>query len=179
MKSIFILSLFTALTRVLFGGESALTVTYQPLDGLGSVRVVISQVTCHDWYSHSGAATAIGLISAPNVPPTNNPEKATEDVNLASICKVHFEASDIGNPSAPLGLTMDLTKFSIPENIGQTAEEIIRSSLECLRRCLPAKLRNTALTFKSKDSDRAWVDVIVREFNVHKRHKVFHRPREN
>src|SRR5688572_28365602 len=88
------------LTSVAFAGESALTVTYQPLDGLGAGTIHVTQVTCHDWYSHSGRPTQIDLISAPNVPPTNNPKEARENLNLASACGLWFGAGDIGDAKA-------------------------------------------------------------------------------
>ncbi|WP_395747555.1 hypothetical protein [Prosthecobacter sp.] len=159
-----------------FGGESMLTVTYQPLDGMGSGSIVIAEVTCHDWYATSGMATQIGLISARNVPPTNNLEQARNDVNLASLCGLRFEASDIGNRTAPLGLKLDATKFSVPKSASGTPEEIIRASLECLRRCLPAKLRTTPVTLSCRDSDKEWLQKIVSEFNAHDRTKVFFIP---
>lgn len=176
MKRSVTISVLIAMTLAVLGGESSLTITYQPLDGLGSGEITISQVTCHDWYSQSGTATAIGLISAPNVPPTNNPEKATENLNLASACGVQFYASDIGDPKAPLELTMDVTKFVIPKRFGHSRENIIRSCLECLRLCLPEKLRDTPVTLKAADSDKPWLLEIVREFNAHDRRKVFHTP---
>lgn len=176
MKRALSISVLIAMTLAVFGGESSLTITYQPLDGLGSGEITISQVTCHDWYSHSGKATAIGLISAPNVPPTNNPEKATENLNLASTCGVKFYASDIGDPNAALELTMDVTKFRIPTRFGHSRENIIRSCLECLRLCLPEKLRDTPVTLKATDPDKPWLSEIVRGFNAHDRQKVFHTP---
>ena len=168
--------LLLAMSQAVFAGESSLTITYQPLDGLGSGEITISQVTCHDWNSHSGMATAIGLISAPNVPPTNNPTKATQNLNLASVCGVSFISSDIGDPSAALELTLDATKFVIPEQFGHPRENIIRSCLECLRRCLPEKLRKTPVKLDAADSDKEWMGKIVREFNKHDRRKVFYRP---
>ncbi len=165
-------------TFMAFCGESSLTITYQPIDGLGSGGICISQVTCHDWNSHSDTATVIGLISAPNVPPTNNPEKATENLNLASVCGVQFYASDIGDPKAALELEMDVTKFTIPKRFGHTKENIIRSCLECLRLCLPEKLRDTPLKLKANDRDELWLSEIVREFNTHNRRRVFHTPAE-
>ncbi|HEX2751037.1 MAG TPA: hypothetical protein VHM91_23720 [Verrucomicrobiales bacterium] len=167
-----------ALAQPLPAGESSLTVTYQPLDGLGSGEITISSVTCHDWSSHTGMATAIGLISAANVPPTNNPAKATENLNLASVCGVRFSASDIGDPRAALELTMDVTRFSVPKRYSYPRENIIRSCLECLRRCLPEKLLKTPLTLKASDTDKAWVSKIVSEFNACDRKKVFYTPPE-
>lgn len=176
MKHALSISVLIAMTLAAMGGESSLTITYQPLDGLGSGKIAISQVTCHDWYSHGSATTAIGLISAPNVLPTNNPKEATENLNLASACDVKFYASDIGDPKAALELTMDVTKFAIPKRFGHPRENIIRSCLECLRLCLPEKLRDTPVTLKAADSDKAWLSEIVREFNAHDRRKVFHTP---
>ena len=177
MKFFSTLSVLLGLTRVFsMGGESSLTVTYQPLDGLGSGEITISQVTCHDWYSHSGQETSIGLISAKNIPPTNNAKDATENLNLASVCGVHFGTSDLGDPEAALELTLDTTEFVIPKRFDHSRENIIRSCLECLRLCLPDKLRETPLTIKAGDSDKKWLSEIVREFNAHDRKKVFHTP---
>src|SRR2546422_959555 len=111
MKHAVTISVLLAATYWLLGGESSLTTTYQPLDGLGSGAITISQVACHDWYSHSGQPTAIGLISAPNVPPTNNPKRATENLNLASVCGVRFGCGDIETTRE---LTLDATGFAIP-----------------------------------------------------------------
>lgn len=174
MKRSLAIPLLFAMKIAALGGESSLTVTYQPLDGLGSGEITISQVTCHDWYSHSGSA--VGLISAPNIPPTNNPKDATENLNLASVCGVRFVASDLGDPEAALELTLDATGFAIPKRFDHPRENIIRSCLECLRLCLPEKLRQTAVTLKAGDSDKPWLLEIVREFNAHDRKKVFHIP---
>ena len=73
MKLSFAVILLATATVALFAGESVITQTVQPLDGLGSGEIVIAPVMCHDWYSHSGLPTAIGLISAKNIPPTNAP----------------------------------------------------------------------------------------------------------
>lgn len=127
--SVFITVVITT-ALMLLRGEPSLTITYQPLDGLGSGEITISQVTCHDGYSHSGMATAIGLISIPNISPTNKPEKVTENLNMASACGVQFFASDIGDPKAALELSMDVTNFMIPKRFGHSRENIIRSCLE-------------------------------------------------
>lgn len=176
MKRTAVISVLLAMARVMFGGESSLTTTYQPLDGLGSSEIVIVQVTCHDWFSHSGQVTAIGLISAPNVPPTNNPKDATENLNLASVCGVRFVASEIGDSQAPRELMLDATNFVIPKRFGHSRENIIRSCLECLRLCLPDPLRDTPVKLKAADSDMPWLSEIVGEFNAHDRRTVFHNP---
>ncbi len=164
------------LVRFSLAGESALTITYQPLNGLGSGTIRISQVTCHDWYSHSGQATQISLISAPNIPPTNNPKEATENLNLASVCGVRFWTSDLGIPTEPLVLTMDLSQFSVPQRFEYPREDIIRACLECLRRCLPDRLQKTPLTLECREIDSPWLTKIVSDFNAHDRSKVFFIP---
>ena len=176
MKPPTILLVLIAMTRSVLGSESMLTLTYQPLDGLGSGRIVISQVTCHDGYATSGRATAINLISAPNVPPTNKPAAADENLNLASVCGVGFDAGDLGDPKAPRELTMDLTKFEIPRRFEHPREDIVRACLECLRRCLPDLIKETPLTLIASETDKLWVSGIVREFNTHDRRKVFFEP---
>lgn len=164
------------LVRAAFAGESSLTVTYQPLDGLGSGSIRIAQVTCHDWYSHSGQATQLGLISAPNVPPTNNPKEATENLNLASVCGLRFGSSDLGNTKVALSLMMDATGFKVPGRFGHAREDIVRATLECLRLCLPERLQNTHVTLKCSETDKPWMEKILSEFNAHDRSKVFFTP---
>jgi hypothetical protein len=165
------------LAQAAFAGESSLTVTYQPLDSLGSGSIHIAQVTCHDWYSHSGQATQLGLISAPNVPPTNNRKEAIENLNLASVCGLGFWSSDLGDPRAALELTMVATGFKVPERSGHTREDIIRASLECLRHCLPERLQKTAVTLTCSETDKPWMEKILSEFNAHDRTKVFFTPK--
>lgn len=116
------------------------------------------------------------MISVPNVPPTNNPNVATQNLNLASVCGVGFGTSDIGDPKAVPELALDVTKFLVPKKLDHSRENIIRACLECLRRCLPNKLRQTPLTLKASDEDKPWVSVIVQEFNAHDRTKVFYTP---
>ncbi len=152
-----------------------LTATFQPLDGLGSGTIKIVEVNCHDWYGMSGQPTSIGLISSPNVPPTNNPEQAKEDLNLASVCGLRFSCGDI---DTTLELTLDATAFSVSQRFGHSREHILRASLECLRRCLPEKLRRTALTLKVADDNRDWMAELIAEFNAHDRTKVFFTPAE-
>jgi hypothetical protein len=173
MKALRIPIIGALFMQLAFAGESSLTITYQPLDGLGSDSIQIAQVTCHDWYASSGMPTQIGLISAPNVPPTNNRKEAIEDLNLASVCGVKFETSELGDPKATLGLALDATKFSLPQRFNHPREQILRACLECLRRCLPDKLLKTPVTLKCNDADREWMSKIVTDFNAHDRAKVF------
>lgn len=175
MKRAISISVLIAMTVWVLAGESSLTTTYQPLDGLGSGAIVISQVACHDWYSHSGQPTAIGLISAPNVPPTNNPKEATENLNLASVCGLRFGCGDIETTRE---LTLDATGSAILRRFDHPREHIVRASLECLRRCLPEKLRDTPVTLRASEPNKAWLSDIIREFNAHDRRKVFFTPTE-
>ncbi|MBK1814253.1 hypothetical protein JIN84_01350 [Luteolibacter yonseiensis] len=174
MKLLLAFSLLTA--AISSGGESSLTTTYQPFFGLGYSRITIAPVICHDWYSHSGQATAIPLISAKNVPPTNNPKEAVEDVNIASRCKVYFYTNDIGDLRVPPEMTMDVASFVVPQGNAYPREEIIRACLECLRRCLPERLVDIPLSLKATDADKEWVSKITEEFNSHDRRKVFFSP---
>lgn len=81
---------------------------------------------------------------------------------MAAACGVKFYASDLDDPEAALELTMDVTGFVIPERFGHPRENIIRSCLECLRLCLPEKLRDTPVTLKAADSEKPWLSEIVR-----------------
>ena len=115
--------------------------TYQPLDEFGKSDIVIVPVTCLQWYSNS-ASSAVDLIGVRNVPPTDNPKEANEDLNLASVCGVKFSTSDLGSEQAPLHLTLDATKFSVPERFSSHSKEnIVRACLECLRLCTPRNSR--------------------------------------
>ena len=172
MKLLHAIIALIALTLPTQAGESSLTITYQPLDGLGAGRIFVHSVTCHDWYSSSGQATAIGLISAPNIPPANN-KNATEDLNLASVCGVNFFTSDLGDPKAAPGITMDCTQFVVPKRFGYPRQEIVRACLECLRRCLPDTLLKTPVTLKATKIDMIWMKLILEEFNEHDRSKPF------
>lgn len=172
MKDYLIMGVLVLFTQVAMAGESTLTTTYQPLAGLGSGGITIVPVTCHHWYSHS-ASSAVDLIAVKNVPPTDNPSQATDDLNLASVCGIRFSTSDLGAIGVPLEITLDLSKFMIPKRYAYPREEIVRSSLECLRRCLPKKLFKTPVTLKASNPDKKWMSMIVDEFNSHDRSKVF------
>ena len=181
MKKSLLLSFLLTLSACsfTFAGESGLTVTYQPLDGLASGTIHIAQVTCHDWYRLGGGATQIPLISAPNVPPTNNPKEATQDLNLASLSGLKFRTSDLGGSSITAhSVTLDATHFKVPPNAGHPREDLVRASLECLRLCLPEKLQQTPLTLECREADQPWLTQIVADFNSKDRAKVFFTPAE-
>lgn len=163
--------------RVAIAGESALTTTFQPLDGLGSGVVTVVQVTCHHWNAMSSVGSAVDLIHARNVPPTDNPAQATQDLNLASRCGLRFSTNDLGAAGAVPMIIMDVTKFDDSKAGGYPREDIVRASLECLRRCLPEKLRSTKITLSCRDADREWLSKIVSEFDSAPRDKPFYEPK--
>jgi hypothetical protein len=169
MKSAITAIIYLCISAHALAGESSLTKTFQPMDGLGAGEIVIVEVTCHDWYSHSGQPTAIGLISAKNVPPTNS-EKATDDINLASLSHLYFGCQDI--EAAIPNLVMAADKFVAAG--GYPKETILRASLECLRRVLPSKLMKTELTFTSSPENREWMNKIVSDFNRADKSKPFY-----
>ncbi len=156
--------------------ESELLTTYQPLNGLGSGSIIIAPVTCHQWFA-SSAAGPVNFISAKNVPPTDNPEKATADLNLANVYGLHFSTSDLGSPQDPVTMTLDATHFRIAE-AGHPKEDVVRASLECLRICAGSeRFSKVPLTVKLPQKDSRWLEKIVDEFNRHDREKVFFTPK--
>ena len=173
MKAALTAIVYYCFSALASGGESGLVKTFQPIDGLGSGKVIVAEVTCLDWYSHSGQPTTIGLISAKNVPPTNS-EKAAEDINLASLSNLVFRCDDIEAKTPKLTLTAD--KFVAARDYSK--EDILRASLECLRRVLPQKLTKTDLTFTSSEEDHDLIAKIVLEFNKADRGKVFYPTQE-
>jgi len=161
---------------VAYGSESTLTATYQPLAGLASGEVAVVQVTCHHWYAHS-AGSAVDLIHLRNVPPTDNPKEATEDLNLASRCGLKFSTNDLGAAQSAPMILLDANQFDESKSGGYDKEAIVRASLECLRRCLPAKLVATKVTLKCGDADKGWLSRIVAQFNSAPRDRPFYESR--
>lgn len=175
----FFLPLLLAPTAIL-AGESSLTLTWQPLSTLGGGGIRICEVACHDWYGHSGANTAVQLISARNVPPSNNPKEATDDLNLASASGLAFSCTDPESDEKQ-ELTLDATKFESPGALAEEddRENIVRSALECLRRVTAQPpYSKLPLTLKASDNHKAWLTPIVAQFNKHDRTKVFYTPEE-
>lgn len=169
MLSLSVLMLVHAVTA----SESALTTTYQPLNGLGAGGVHVIQVTCHHWYANS-ASSAIDLIHRRNVPPTDNPERATADLNLASVCGLRFSTNDLGAVGSEPWIVLDATRFDGSKVDVSLKEDVIRASLECLRRCLPDRLMATKVTLKCQDRDKEWMSKIVAEFDAAPRDKPFY-----
>jgi hypothetical protein len=175
-----------AFVRIATAGQSTLTKTYQPLCGHATIDIVIAEVTCHHWYA-SSASSSLDLIAERNVPPTDNPGQAHENLNVASICGLMFSLNDQGGqqPPSPV-VTLDATRFALAGPFaGTSAEEraklrdkIVRASLECVRRCLGERQAKTPVTLKCEEADKEWLGKIVEEFNAHDRGKAFFEPSE-
>lgn len=162
------------IASVAHAGESALTTTYQPLAGLGAGDVKVVQVTCHHWYAH-GSSSPVDLIHLRNVPPTDNPQEATEDLNLSSRCGLKFSINDFRTAGSVPIVLLDATLFDATKSGGYDKEAVIRASLECLRRCLPVKWATTKVSLRCKDADKEWLVSIVSQFNKAPKDKVFYK----
>ncbi|WP_035614951.1 hypothetical protein [Haloferula sp. BvORR071] len=173
MKRItFFLSLLLSLTGSALAGESSLAKTWQPLMSLGESGLYIREVTCHQW-NYPGPGADIHLIGARNVPPTDDPEHAKEDINLASIYGLVFEigGADDANPE----VTLNTTKMKATSEDGQEWRvRVLRASLECVRRvAVEHKLKKVPLALKANDADKPWLEPIIAEFNKHDLSKPF------
>ncbi|MDI1312596.1 hypothetical protein [Prosthecobacter sp.] len=146
---------------------SALVRTYQPF---GMDRITIEPVTCYAWNAQIAVDDALLYISAKNEAP-NFSKTPVGDLNLASTSHLSFSNSESGT-GRPMKVVMKADEFVITE--GYTREDIVKACLECVRRVLPEKLRNTPLTFSASPENKAWMSKIVDEFNQHDRSKVFY-----
>lgn len=170
------IGIYLAFSQLVMGGHSCLSTTYQPLVHPVKTEIWIVPVTCHHWYCNS-AGSAIDLIGVKNVPPSDKPDQAKQDLNLASLCGVKFSTSDLGLKDVPLKVTMDVTKFQIPKLYSELPRaEAVRACLECLRRLMEGRFLHTPVTLKASDENRKWAGEIVKKFNVHDRTKVFYTP---
>ena len=177
MKTISIILPILLAARIAIAGESALGTTYQPLDGLGAGVITVVPVTCHYWNAMSSVGSVIDLIDIRNVPPTDNPTEATQDLNLASLCKLHFSTNDLGIEGAVPEIFLDATKFDVTKARGYGKEDIVRASLECLRLCLRENMKSTKITLSCRDEDKEWLTKIVSEFDSAPRDKPFYEPK--
>ncbi len=171
MKTFSFILPFLMAARVAVAGEPALTMTYQPLSGLRSGVIAVVPVVCHHWYATS-VGSAVDLIHVRNVPPTDNPASATEDLNLASRGGLKFSTNDLGVAEPVPMILLDATKFDSSKT-GYPKEDVIRASLECLRLCVPEQLKSTKITLKCRDEDREWLSKIVTEYDSAPRDKPF------
>ena len=154
--------------RAVFGGESSLTQTYQPLDGLGSGEIVIAPVMCHDWYSHSGFPTAITLIGAKNVPPTNAPQ-AIGNINLAFEAGIKLSyAEDTGGR---MTITIDFQTLQVPR--GREELQLVAVTLECLRLVVGERLDQMSIRASLKSSGQEHLRQLLEEFIKHPKKKPF------
>jgi hypothetical protein len=156
-----------------FAGESGLIRTFQPLDATGAGWISIEQVTCYVSNFDAREVSAIEYISTKNLPPTRS-EKGSGDLNLASTSNIYFdwEAAEGKAPKLFMGADRFVATRSFPR------EEILKASLECLRRVLPDKLVKTELTFSSSPENHEWIGKIVSEFNHCDKSKEFYKAKE-
>jgi len=170
MKTLLNSSLVFAAAARLFAGESMLTQTIQPLDGLGSGEVVIAPVICHDWIAFSGFPTAIGLITAKNVPPTNAP-KPVDDINIASASGLVLSFTE---DSAGKGVvTLDCRALRIPQRLSCTELQAVGATLECLRQVAGPKLNAMTLTATLKPTGQEAIQKRVEAFIQQPKDKPF------
>jgi hypothetical protein len=89
------------------------------------------------------------------------------------VCGLRFSTSDPGDPQAKPLVLLDATRFNASKARGYDKEEIVRASLECLRRTLPAPLAQTPVSLRCAERDKPWLSAIVAAFNAHPRGKPF------
>ena len=159
-----------ATASTLFAGESALTQTFQPLDGLGAGRVIIAPVMCYDWYAHSGWHAAIGLITAKNIPPTNAP-KPIEDTNAASACGLSLDAGE--DAAGHITVTLDCRALQVPQRLGCTELQIVGATLECLRQVAGPKLNSITIQATLKPNGQEAIQKLIAAFIKHPKDKEF------
>jgi hypothetical protein len=170
MKLRIALLLVVAAVAQSLAGESALTQTVQPLDGLGSGEIVIAPVMCHDWSSHSGMPTAIGLITAKNIPPTNAP-KPVEDINIASACGLVLTYAEDKERRGVV--TLDCRALRIPLYLGCTELEAVGVTLECLRKVAGANLNKMTIVATLKPDGQETIGKLVEAFKKHAKDQPF------
>jgi hypothetical protein len=154
----------------LIAGESGLTQVFQPLDGLGSDAIQIAPVMCHDWYAHAGWFSAIGLITAPNIPPTNAP-KAVDDINLASVFGLKLQYTE--DAPAHGTVTLDCTSLQKPQRVSCTEQQAVRATLECLRRVAGDHIRSVRVEYRLKSSGQEELRQIIEAFIKHPKDQPF------
>jgi hypothetical protein len=147
-----------------------LTQTIQPLDGMGSGEIVIAPVMCHDWNALSGLPTAIGLIAAKNIPPTNAP-KPVGDINIASGCGL---ALSYDEDSTGRGIvTLDCRALRVPQQFSCTEIQAVGATLECLRQVVGPKLDQMTLRATLKPNGQESIQKLVDTFIKHPKKEPF------
>jgi hypothetical protein len=167
--SLFVL-LAWLLSTPLFAGESSLTRTFQPLDGLASGEIEIAPVICHDWYAFSGFPTATALIAAKNIPPTNAP-KPVADINVVSLCGIAIQVEE--KMLEKWIVVLDFRALKVPQSIGCTELQAVCSTLECLRLVAGKKLDEIELRPLLKPTGQEKIQEQIKAFLKHPKDKEF------
>jgi len=172
MKLLIVLGGWVYTVMACLGGESSLITIYQPMDGLGSGLVEIRPVTCYVHNGDSGIALGVGLVSVVNMPPDlgSRPGVERRDLNLASLCKLHFNSPD---PNTDREVTLDATGFTMGKS-SYEKETVVRAALECLRRSLPEGMKKFPVRLKAGEKDLEWMGKIVEQYNSCDRGKAFY-----
>ncbi len=147
-----------------------LTQTMQPLDGLASGEIVIAPVMCHDWNALSGWPTAIGLITAKNIPPSSAP-KAVEDINIASACSLvlSYEEDAAGRGT----VTLDGRALRVPQRFSCSEVQAVGATLECLRQVVGPKLDQMTIKARLNPTGQEALQKCVDAFIKHPKQEPF------
>jgi len=137
---------------------------------MASGKIEIAPVMCHDWYAFSGFPTAIGLITAKNVPPTNAP-KPIEDINVASACNLSFTVNE--DATGRLVVTLDCRNLKVPQRFGCTELQAVGATLESLRLVAGAKLDLMKIEIQLKPKGQEEIQKLVAAFIKHPKDKAF------
>ena len=170
VKISLVTSLAFAVGAQLLAGESMLTRTIPPLDGLGSSEVLIAPVMCYDWYALSGQPTAIGLITAQNIPPTNAPKHA-DDINIASASgvKLSFTEDSTGRGV----VVLDCRALLVPKRFSCTELQAVGATLECLRQVAGPRLDTMSIKATLKPNGQEAIKKLVEGFIKQPKDKPF------
>lgn len=151
-------------------GESGLTKVYQPFDNFNGDGILIESVMCYEHNVMSGLPTAISLITAKNIPPTNW-SKPIEDVNLASVCNLNLGYEE--DAVQKITVTMYCGDLTIPQRVAGRPEEIVGATLECLRLVMGKKLDQMSLKIQTKEHGQEKLRELFEKFVRHPKDKPF------
>ena len=143
---------------------------FQPLDGLESDVIQIAPVMCYDRNTHAGWFTAVELITARNIPPTNAPEPV-DDINLASAYRLRLHYTEDGSSNAVI--TLDSTALQKPVYASATEQQVVRATLECLRRVAGERIHSLRIEGRLKPSGQEELREIVEAFRTHPKDQPF------
>lgn len=175
MKTLLSLGLAAFLVDCAVASEPGFVRTYQPLGGLANGTVHVESVTCvsRNAYSDDDLILPISYISAPYTPPG---DAGLENVNLAADAGVQFVVSH-EDPKHP---RIILLVESLPDEDGgadkfnNTRDTVFMACLECLRLCVPEKLKDAPVVLVTKSKDRVWLEQIIEKYNKHKKSLPFY-----